>query len=259
MKVKTLLSVIIMLLTAAPLISAAQFYQQRFSMEQLKIGLDVEFFDRIITWGEDQNETSSLKSYLFSLKPGYEVTEAISVNAVLGYSLSNFNDMVFKRLPFSLELNTGNIDGIVLGGNLVLKIIKISDFTLSAGGQLIHYIGFKDQWEIPGLNVEGTATGKPSWSRLTAGPKISFAVTEYLRPYVTANYDILWGKFKMTEEIEELTGEQEMNIESKSCFSLSIGTLYKALNGVDLKAEATLLPLEAPIGLSILIGAVYSF
>ncbi|MBD3413728.1 MAG: hypothetical protein GF421_04755 [Candidatus Aminicenantes bacterium] len=256
---KTFLPVIIILLITSPSLSATQFYQQGFSVEQIRLGLDAEFFDRMITWDEDQSETSSLRSYLFSLSLGYEILEGTSVTAVLGYSLSNFDDMIFNKLPFSLELNTGHIDGIVFGGKALIEIINLADFTLSARGQFIYYLGFEEQWDIPGLNVEGTANGNPSWARLTAGPKISFHATPYLRPYVTVNYDRLWGKFKMTETIEELTGEQEIKIESQSYFNFSIGTLYEIIDRLDLKAEATLLPLEDQIGLGIAVGALYSF
>jgi hypothetical protein len=256
---KTFLSVIILFLTAWPVLSAEQFSHEGFSFKQIRLGIEAEFFDRVITWGEDQNETSSLQSYLFLIKPGYKLKEGTSVRAVIGYSLSNFNEMIFRELPFSLELNTGSIDGFALGGEAVIQIAKLSDFTLSARGKFIYYLGFQDQWEIPDLAVEGTATGNPHWARLTAGPKISFNINEYLRPYATANYDLLWGQFKMNEQIEDLSKEQEMKIEAKSFLNFSIGTLYEIIDRLDLKAEVSILPFEKPTGLSIMIGAIYSF
>jgi len=256
---KTFSLVVTIFLITVPLLSADQYYQQGFSTRQIRVGLEAEFFDRTITWGEDQSETSSLQNFLFLLKPGYELMEGTSLNAVIGYSLSNFNDMIFRKLPFSLELNTGNIDGIVFGGEAKVRIMEFSDFTLGARGQFIYYIGFQEQWEIPGLAVEGTATGNPHWARLTAGPKISLNLTEYLRPFLTVNYDLLWGQFKMNEDIEDLSKEQEMKIEAKSNFNFSIGTLYEIIDRLDLKAEAFLFPLEEQIGFSIVVGAIYSF
>lgn len=256
---KIFLSITTIFLTAWPLFSASQFYRGEFSTKQIKLGMEAGFFDRKITWGKDQGETSSLQSYLFLLKPGYELMEGTSVSAVIGYSLSNFNDMIFRELPFSLELNTGNIDGVTLGGEAVIRIIEFYDLTVSARGQFIYYLGFQEQWEIPGLAVEGTATGNPSWAHLTAGPMISFEFNDYLRPYLTANYDLLWGQFKMDEQIEDLSKEQEMKIEAKSNLNISIGTLYEILDKLDLKAEASVLPLEKRVGLSIVIGAKYSF
>ncbi len=256
---KTLLSVIIIFMVGIPPLAEAQFHDYTFTTRQIRLGIEGEFIDRMITWGEDQSETSTLKSYLFLCKPGYEIREGTTIRAILGYSLSNFNEMVFRELPFSLELNTGNIDGLALGGEALIKIIEISRLTISARGQFITYIGFKDQWDIPDLNVEGTATGNPFWSRFTAGLKISYQVTEYLRPYITANYDTLWGKVKMKEEIEELTKEQEIKIESKSNFNFSIGTLYEIIDRLDLKVEAFMLPFEDDIGLGITLGAIYSF
>lgn len=256
---KRFLSAIIVFLMAWPLLSADQFFKGGFSTQQIKLGIEAEFFDRMIIWGEEQNETSSLQSFLFLFKPSYKLMEGTSISAVMGYSLSNFNDMIFKELPFSLKLNTGNIDGLAFGGEAVIQILKFSDFTLSARGQFIYYLGFTEQWEIPDLAVEGTAIGNPNWARLKAGPKISFNVSEYLRPYLAANYDILWGKFKMDEQIEDIAKEQEMKIEAKSNLSFSVGTLYEIIDRLDLKAELSLLPLEEQIGLSIVIGANYSF
>ncbi len=256
---KIWLSVIIILVVALPPLAEAQFQDYTFTARQIRLGIEGEFIDRMITWGEDQSEMSSLKSYLFLCKPGYEIREGTSVRAILGYSLSNFNEMVFRELPFSLELNTGNIDGLALGGEALIKIIKISRITISARGQFIYYLGFKEQWSLPELNVEGTATGNPSWSRFSVGPKISYQATDYLRPYITVNYDTLWGKVKMNEEIEELTGEQETKIQSKSNFNFSVGTLYEVINRLDLKIEAFILPLEKDVGLGIALGAIYSF
>lgn len=256
---KTVLSVIIILAVAMPPLAEAQFHDYTFTTRQIRLGIEGEFLDRLITWGEDQSETSTLRSYLFLCKPGYEIREGTTIRAILGYSLSNFNEMVFRELPFSLELDTGNIDGIALGGEALIRLIKISRFSISARAQFVTYIGFKDEWGLPGLNVEGTATGNPYWSRFTAGPKISYQVTEYLRPYLIVNYDTLWGKVKMKEEIEELTGEQETTIESKSSINFSIGTLYEIIDRLDLKVEAGILPFEEGVGLSIALGAFYSF
>jgi len=256
---KISLSVLTLFLIAWPLMSADQFFQGGFSSQQIKLGIEAEFFDRAITWGEDQNETSSLQSFLFLFKPGYELMEGTHVSAVIGYSLSSFNELIFRELPFSLELNTGNIDGLAFGGEALVQIVRISDFTLSARGQFVYYLGFQEQWDIPDLAVEGTATGNPNWARLTAGPKVSFNISEYLRPYLTVNYDLLWGKFKMDEQIEDISKEQEMKIEAKSNLNFSIGTLYEIIDRLDLKAELSLLPLEKQIGLSVVIGAHYSF
>ncbi|MFW6124446.1 MAG: hypothetical protein ACOC5G_04425 [Acidobacteriota bacterium] len=256
---KTFLTIMILFLMASPLLSADQFFQEGFSTRQIRLGLEAEFFDRMITWGENQSEASSMKSFLFLFKPGYELREGTSVSFVMGYSMSNFNDMIFRELPFSLELNTGNIDGLALGGEAVIGIMKFSDFTLSAKGQFIYYLGFQEQWEIPDLAVEGTAAGNPHWMWFTAGPKISFNVNDYLRPYLAAHYDILWGQFKMNEQIGDISKEQEMKIEAKSSLNFSIGALYEIIDKLDLKAEVSLLPLEEQIGLSIVLGAIYSF
>ena len=256
---KTVLSVMIILAVAIPPLAEAQFHDYTFTTRQIRLGIEGEFFDRLITWGEGQSETSTLKSYLILCKPGYEIREGATVRAVLGYSLSNFNEMVFRELPFSLELDTGNIDGIALGGEALIRLLKISRFSISAQAQFIYYLGFKDEWVLPDINVEGTAAGTPSWSRFTVGPKISYQVTEYLRPYLIVNYDTLWGKVKMKEEIEELAGEQEMKIESKSNISFLIGTHYEIIDRLDLKVEAGILPFEEGVGLSIALGAFYSF
>ncbi len=64
---------------------------------------------------------------------------------------------------------------------------------------------------------------------------------------------------RLVEEIEQLTGEQEMKIESKSNFNFSVGTLYEIIDRLDLKIEAFILPFEDNVGLGIALGAIYSF
>jgi len=50
------------------------------------------------------------------------------------------------------------------------RIIQGRNFEINAAGKVLYYKGLKQQWPIPGLSVDGTANGKPSWLNVQAGP-----------------------------------------------------------------------------------------
>ena len=69
----------------------------------VKPGLSAEYFDLTVGWDEDEN-FSNLRSYLFSTNTEISIFDGFSIHFILGYSLSNFDSLTFRDLPFSVEL-----------------------------------------------------------------------------------------------------------------------------------------------------------
>ena len=50
-----------------------------------------------------------------------EIAEGFNMNLTAGLSFSDCGGMVFRKLPFSLEYQAGDMQGVRLGGNLAKR------------------------------------------------------------------------------------------------------------------------------------------
>ncbi|TET75454.1 MAG: hypothetical protein E3J56_00580 [Candidatus Aminicenantes bacterium] len=239
--------------------SYAQFQEEESSPRiSIKPGIGFEYFSRTISWDDDKY-SSNLKSYFFILNVEFEIQEGFSLNALAGYSFSNFDSLIFRELPFSVELDVGDMSGFLFGGEIKKSIFSINDFEVEGLGQFVYYLGSKKEWDIPDLNVEGSVTGKPWWMRASAGPVITYTGFDYFYPYIYLSYNKLWGKFKMEQTIQELSGSEDKKITGKSVFSTSLGAIYEVFDALTLKAEASFMPYNKGLDFGVMLRAMYSF
>lgn len=237
----------------------ALFVPETFAQNKtLQPGIGTTYFSRTIRWDEDAH-TSKVKSFLFTASAGYEISEGFSLSILLGYSLSNFDSLVFRKLPLSVELNTGQQGGFVFGGEIQKSVFSSGNFEIGAQGQFVYYSGRHTEWEIPGLAVQGTVTGKPSWMNVTAGPCLAYRGYNNFTPYVYISYDKLWGTYKMDQSIQNLTGKEDKKIEAKSVFGTSIGANYGLSETFHLKGEVRLMPYSNGVDWGFRIGAFFTF
>jgi hypothetical protein len=207
----------------------------------IRPALGFEYFDRTITW-DTETYTSSLKSMLFTFNVEVEFMKGLFVNVVGGYSLSNFNGLVFRQLPFSADLEVGNLGGLLLGGGLKKNFVVSSEFEMDLDAQFVTYLGSTTSWPINGLNEDGTLSGKASWYRVQAGPVFWYKGFEYFSPYLRVSFDKLWGTFHVDEVIGTLAGLEDKAITGKGLFSIAVGTLFEPSSAIGVKVEAYVLP-----------------
>ena len=239
--------------------SYAQFENPEFAQERkIGVGLGFEYFSRTITWGDDES-TSLLESMFFLVKPEYEIREGISLGAIFGYSLTGYEDMIFRELPFSVEIGTENIGGYIFGAEFDIDITEIRDFEISGIGRFVYYLGKEKTWDIVGLAVAGTVTGKPKWMRLIIGPTFTYEGFDFFYPYVFLGYDRLWGIFEMGQSIEALSGSEEKDISSKGNFNISFGATYEPSDRFEVKTELSLTPVKDRVDYGIALGMKLSF
>lgn len=221
-------------------------------------GLGFEYFNRTVSWDED-TYSSKLKSYIFLFNMTFKIQEGFFSNIIIGYSLSDFNSLVFRQLPISIELDVGNISGILFGGEIRKTLYYFSDFEIETMGQLVYYMGTQKEWDIPGLAVKGKATGKPKWMRAQVGPILKYTGIEDFTPYLFVNYNPLWGTFSMEEKIIELVKTEDKKISGKSRFGIAFGTLYQMSDSFQIKAELNILPYKDGIDSGLFLNATYTF
>jgi hypothetical protein len=232
----------------------AAFGQARPSsgVSSFRPGLELEYGSRTVGWTEDGLEaTSKMSSLLASLILEYEIQPGFVLAARVGYTSTSFDNLAFRRLPFSIELEAGGISGILLGAEVEKALVAGGTFNLDVVGQFLASLGFNKKWDIPGLAVEGSVQGKPTWMRASFGPVLSYRGWESITPFVYPRLDYVWGKFKLDESIQELQGSAERDIKGKALLGLGLGTDIELSTRFLLRAEAALYPREG--------GTDYSF
>jgi hypothetical protein len=225
---------------------------------RIKPGAHFEYFLRKLTW-DDKQYTSELKSYIFALNTEIEINEGLSISALVGYTLSTYDSLIFRQLPFSVDLEAGNIGGYILGTEIRKSLYYANDFEFGLHGQFIYQIGKEKNWDIPGLSVTGTVTGKPIWMRASAGPYLKFSGLESFSPYLAVYYNNLWGKFKMKQTVQTLEGSEEKEIKSKSLIDITLGSILTLSDNFFLKGEVHILPSGDGMDLGVVAIAAYVF
>jgi hypothetical protein len=223
-------------------------------------GVGYEFFSRTITWDNDQY-TSKLKSYFFTFNTEFEFGKGFFFNAILGYAIpgSSYNDLTFRELPLSVELDVGTIKGYLVGTEIKKSFIYAKDLKVDLLGQFLYYMGSKKEWEIPDFVVEGTVEGDPSWMRASIGPVFTYTGFDAFYPYVYLNFNKLWGKFKMVQTMEDLTGSEDKKISGASSFGASLGSIFKLTDVFSIKTEASFIPHGDTVDFGLTVRALYSF
>jgi len=261
MKKIHLIFLAILLILTLTRFSSAQYQEEgMFQVASITPGIGFEFFSRTITWDDDQY-TSQLKSYFFTFNTEFEFGKGFFFNAILGYAFpgSSYDELTFRELPISVELDVGTIKGYLVGAEIKKRLAYVNDFQVDVLGQFFYYMGSKKEWEIPDLVVEGTVEGDPSWMRASIGPVFTYSGFDYFYPYLYLNFNKLWGKFKMVQTIQDLTGSEDKKISGASSFGASLGAIFNLTEVFAIKAEGNFIPHGDRVDFGFTVRAIYSF
>lgn len=209
-------------------------------------------------WIEDEVGTR-LKSYFVTLSVGFELQEGFSLTPILGYSVSNHGAIMFRRLPFSIELDVGGVSGFLFGAEAEKRLWTLKNFEIGAFGQFVYYLGNKEEWDVPDLSVKGTVEGKPYWLRGMIGPSVIYRGYEYFSPYLHLSYSWHWGKFKLDQKIEDLEKEEEKKLVAKSQINISLGAIYEFARAFHVLGEASFMPHKDGVDLGVVVRVLYVF
>lgn len=250
------LSALILILVLAGF-APAQDSMPRFGGLTLKSGVGFEYMHRTIDWGDDTD--SAMKSLLLTISAEFELQDGFSITAIAGYSMANFESLIFREVPLSVDLEVGNIGGIVLGAEVEKSLFFWREFTFFGNGRLLSYLGSDSEWNIPGLNVEGVLNGKPTWMQGQIGPRVVYEGLDDFHPYMYVHYNRLWGTFQLDETILDLKGTEEKDISGKSVICTGLGTTYALTDDFILKAETAVMPYSGGVDWSFVVKFQYSF
>lgn len=258
MKNYAFFSVVLLILMFACSSSAQAQEQNLLNAVSISPGVGFEYFSRTINW-DDGTSTSKLKSHFFTVETEIEFPRELYLRAVLGFSSSNYDSLIFRELPLSIELDVGNINGYILGADVKKGLIRSEALRIDVFAQFFYGLGTRTEWEIPGLTVEGTVEGKPRWMRVSAGPVFTYTGFASLFPYLYLSYNTLWGKFNMDQVIQDLTGNEQKKIKGESSVCVSPGFTFKLSDSLSLKSEANLMPYKDGMDFGVSIKVMYSF
>jgi hypothetical protein len=207
----------------------------------LKPAFHFELFSRTITW-DDGTRSSRLLSPQALLGLDFEIAPGFDFGLIGGYSLSNWNGLVFRNLPFSIDNQVGSIGGLVVGAELRKSLFVSGFWEMDAEARFTTYWGQTVSYPIAGLAADGTADLKGSWMRIEAGPTLFYRGFESFSPFIGIAYDRIWGKMTMTETIEDLEGTEEKTVAGAGVIAVSFGTVYEPSTAFRLKIGGTLIP-----------------
>ncbi|MEW5901939.1 MAG: hypothetical protein AB1715_10790 [Acidobacteriota bacterium] len=207
-------------------------------------GFTIEYFSRTLSWQDlEEDATSKMKAILATLALGYEIQEGFSLTLLAGYASSNFDGLVFRRLPFSIDYEAGGISGLVFGGEIDKAVMTGETYGLDIYGQFLGYFGLAKRPDWPAdFVVDGTLEGKPNWMRVSVGPVLSYGRGKVFSPYLYPNFNYLWGTFELAETVEDLEGKEKKEIKAKSLFGLALGADFKLTSRLRLRYEAGIYP-----------------
>ena len=238
-------------------LSMAQFEEEGLGIK-VKSGLEYQSFDLSINWDDDQY-TSKLKSHIFSLNTQFEIKAGIRLNAIIGYALPNFSGLIFRQLPFSVELSSGKTQGILVGAGADVSFINYKDIEIGARAQFVYYKGSEKKWDIPGLSVSGTITGKPSWQRISVGPVVIYRGFDYFFPYASMGFHYFKGTFSLSQTVQTLSGSEDKEITGAGKIYIDLGGKYEFSDRFELRAEFNLFPNTKNLDFGFTLGAAYAF
>lgn len=227
-----------------------------------RTGLSVGYLTRALGVNDkEQDAVPKMMSLLASLVLEYELQPGFTLAAQVGYSSSKFDHLAFRGLPFSLEMgaDSGSMGGILVGVEIGKSLLGGDAFGVEIRGQFLASLGLSREWELPGLAVEGSAKGRPTWMKASVGPVLTYQGWESVTPFVYPCFDYLWGSVEFDETAQELTGSEDKDIKSKSQFGLGLGADFELSPSLRFRGEGGVYPRSGGTDFSFVIQTLFAF
>jgi hypothetical protein len=222
---------------------------------RIQAGADAEAFSRSIAWDE-KTGSSILKAGLGMIRVGLELPGGTTFALLAGYSTNNWNGLVFRELPFSIDYEAGALGAILLGTDIDVPLFKPGKWEIGASGRVLFSFGSGGEWTLTGLHQVGTFNGRADALMIQAGPTLTYRGFEAFSPFATVFFDGFRATFTMNENINPLIGTEEKKIREQGTVGASVGMFVEPSSAFQLKVEGFLIPytkLEG--GLKLNVGA----
>ena len=224
----------------------------------IKLGLGTDALSRNVQWDKGP-DGSKLKAYNVTLASEFEFPIDLTLGLFAGLNFSDFNGLLCRTLPFSLNYQAGAVKGVVLGAELRKGLFSFGDFETEATARFVSSFGSTKKWPIEGFAVPGETRGKPKWSQLDAGASLVYTAYKKFRPYLGLSLSWLWGEFQMKETMGDLQGTQLRKLSQKGLVRMSLGTTFQWTRRFGFRGEAGIVPVKGGTDLSASLRLLYGF
>ena len=205
-----------------------------------EFGLTGELFNRGLKWEE---QTSSLKATNLLLEiRGRNLSNFFNLRMFAGLEQARLNGIIFDQLPITLEYQGGALSGLIFGARADARFYRTSTFSLGVLADFTSYIGFKKSFTMQGFVVPAEATAEPAWAQASVGLMVAYDGLENSQPYLEVAGSLLWGAFKMTERIEDLSGEQSVDLKGSGYLSLTFGWNFFLVDKITVSPRIRVFP-----------------
>jgi len=219
-------------------------------------GLMTGFFGRGLKCGS-QTITMNTPAGLLLAK-GQNLGGTVDLSFFAGYGHSGLNGILFDQLPISLDYQAGGIGGLLLGVKADWPIYSFGAYTVGLTAEGMTFLGQKKNFTLEGFAEPGKATIQPNWSQASSGLFLLYDGLEKIQPFLIAGTSFLWGTFKATETISDLTGTQGQKLKASGLLMLTAGGNFKLAENFLLVPLLTVYP-ASKTALSAGLSLLYSF
>ena len=219
-------------------------------------GLRFDFFNRGIKRDEISSTLKSL--HLVAEAHGKNLGGTVDLTLFAGLGQTDLNGLVFNQLPVTLDYQAGGINGLIFGLAADWPLIYKSDFKLGLTADFMTWFGFKKKFAMEGFVFPGEARAEPDWSQASGGIFAAYEGYENAEPFIKVKISGLWGTFKMTENIQDLSGEENKSLKGSGLMAVTLGCHLKLTVRLYLTPVAEFYP-ASKSGLAASLGVLYTF
>lgn len=205
-----------------------------------EFGLAGELFARGINWS-DQTTTLKATNMMLELR-ARNLGNIFNLSFFGGLGLPRPNGVVFDRLPLTLEYQGGSISGLLFGARAEVRLLPASDFNFGLLAEFSSCLGFKKDFALSGLVVPGTATATPSYSQASGGLIVTYDALEGSQPFLEVAGSYFWGKFRMKEKIEDLEGDEAVDLKGSGYVSITAGWSFFLVDRITVVPRVRIFP-----------------
>jgi len=210
---------------------------------RIQAGVGADVFSRSVVW-DDKTGSSILNAALGTIRIGLELPGGASFALLAGYGRNNWNGLVFRELPFSIDYEAGALGAILLGTDMEVPLFKPGKWEIGASGRFLFSFGLGGEWTLTDLQQIGTFNGRADALMIQAGPTIAYRGFETFTPFAAVFYNGLWAAFTMEENVNPLVGSEEKKIRGQGTVGASVGMTIEPSPAFRLRAEGFLIPCQ---------------
>jgi hypothetical protein len=221
-------------------------------------GVVFDHFSRTVVW-EGDTEAARVLGNLVSARAGFDLGRGVTLCLTAGLSLSDFDDLVFRDLPISLEFGSAALKGFALGAEIEAVLINFGDFEIGAAGRFVSSFGLARTWPLEDFAVPGEAKGKANWMEASAGPRLAYRFSRGFIPYLEVAARWLRADFGMEETLDDLHGTEKKRVHGDLSISVSLGGDIRLAERLMLRAKAGIVPFAGGVDSLASVGFVFAF